>query len=361
MLACFGLAGCSFPSGEGNLPVTRPSAQEAGGQGGTSSSFDGADAPRLVSVEDVSSAVRIGSYENLIPEAKEVTDQEVEERIRSLLDKDSSSLRAGQGEIAEGDTVVINYVGTVNYKTFEGSVANNYSLVVGSGEMTAGFEEALIGMTPGQTKAFTLTAPEDDRRQDLAGVPVSYRVTVQSASRPAVLDDDWAKTQGYENTDALREGIRQELEKEARTAEMWRTQLWQQIVNSSEVIQYPEKDLEAAARSYHDLVGRYAEQAEMDLETFLASQGMTMDQFEEQADVYARSKVRQNLIVQGIMDQEGMSLDDPECTQIYADLVKEYNLDGKGSRAELYTDQEINETVGLIRVLDYVLGMTELY
>ena len=356
VLAVIGLSGCSMPFGEGEkLPSVLPAAEADGGVTGNASANSGQGAPRLVSADRISSVIEIGPYENLIPESMEVTDEMVGERIRSELVKDSTYLRNGSDTIEEGDTVVINYVGTVNYNTFDGSVANNYSLLVGSGEMAEGFEDALVGMTPGQTKAFTVTYPEDAPEAELQGAQVDYRVTVQSASRPAAFDDEWAQEKGFDSAQAYREEIRKELEEEARSDDARREQLWQQIVKSSRVLEYPPEDLEAAKENYYNLVRSYAQQAQMDLEAFALSQGMTMEQLEEQAQTYARAKVKQNLIVQGIMDQEGMSLGDEESLRIYEALAKEQGLEDPEQLRKRFGEQEINETVGLNRVLDFVM------
>ena len=67
----------------------------------------------------------------------------------------------------------------------------------------------------------------------------------------------------------------------------------------------------------------YAEPADMTLEEFIDSQGISKDDFDEQCQQYAEGKVKQNLIVQGIMDAEGLSLDDKESLQLQNELVEQ--------------------------------------
>ena len=358
LLAALCLSGCSLPVGEGHIPTTIPADAGKETEGGTASKA-GDSSLRLVSVSQVADYIEIGPYQNLIPEKREVTDEEVRAYIDTLLEKDSSSLR-GSEVIQEGDTVVINYVGTVNFKTFDGSIANNYSLTVGSGEMAPGFEDQLLGMKPGETKAFSITYPEDYRRKDLAGASVDYRVTVQSASRPAALDEEWAKEQGFDSVEAFTRDAREKLEEESRTQEAWRAQIWQQIRDSSEVKKYPEEDIRAAKEGFYKLIDQYAAQADMDASAFIASQGMSEESFEAQAQKYAEEKVKQNLILQGIMDAEGITLEDQESTRIYTELLKAQKTDDPEELTKLYGEQEINETVGLTRVMDYVMSMTTL-
>ena len=94
----------------------------------------------------------------------------------------------------------------------------------------------------------------------------------------------------------------------------------------------------------------------MTLEEFISSQGISQDDFDEQCQQYAEGKVKQNLIVQGIMDAEGLSLDDKESLQLQEELVKQM---GAGNLAELvgtYGQDYVDESVGLLRVEDFIIS-----
>jgi len=80
----------------------------------------------------------------------------------------------------------------------------------------------------------------------------------------------------------------------------------------------------------------YAEQADMTLEEFIESQGTSQDDFDEQCQQYAEGKVKQNLIVQGIMDAEGLSLDDKESLKLQNDLVEQMGASGIAELVSTY-------------------------
>ena len=93
----------------------------------------------------------------------------------------------------------------------------------------------------------------------------------------------------------------------------------------------------------------------MTLEEFIDSQGISQDDFDEQCQQYAEGKVKQNLIVQGIMDAEGLSLDDKESLQLQEELVEQM---GAGDIAELvgtYGQTYVDESIGLLRVEDFII------
>ena len=353
-LAALGLSGCDLPFGDGNIPRTDISGRQEEDKENTLAE----GVIRLVSAADVSDYIKLGEYKSLILQNQEVTDEQVEERIESMLADDSSQVRGADSAVRAGDTVVINYVGTIGFDTFDGSIGNNYSLLVGSGEMVEGFEDALIGMTVGETRSFTISYPEDDPREELRGVSADYRVTLQSCARPADLTEEWAAKQGYDSIAAMRLAVREELEQAAREPDQRRAQVWRQILDSCEVTEYPQEDMDRAEEEYKTLLERYAAQAELDLDDFLLSQGKTQEDYLEDSLAYAKAKVKQNLIITGIMDAENMTLEDAESTRILADLVSQFKAEDANELIDSYGKQEVYESVGLVRVMDYVSEQT---
>ena len=94
----------------------------------------------------------------------------------------------------------------------------------------------------------------------------------------------------------------------------------------------------------------------MELEDFVESQGVSMDDFEAQCQQYAQAKVKQNLIIQGIMDAEGMTLDDKECLAIQDQLVEQYASGDLAALIDTYGQVAVDETIGLMRVEDFIIA-----
>lgn len=94
----------------------------------------------------------------------------------------------------------------------------------------------------------------------------------------------------------------------------------------------------------------------MELEDFVESQGVSMDDFEAQCQQYAQAKVKQNLIIQGIMDAEGMTLDDEECLAIQDQLVEQYASGDLAALIDTYGQVAVDETIGLMRVEDFIIA-----
>ncbi len=100
------------------------------------------------------------------------------------------------------DRVTIDYEGKVDGKSFSGSSATNYQMILGSGEFIDGFEEGLIGKKKGNEIILDLVFP-DDYSEELAGKPVTFTVTVKKVETPTLhaFDNEFVQNYaGYENT-----------------------------------------------------------------------------------------------------------------------------------------------------------------
>ena len=313
---------------------------------------------RLVTVDDVSKYVTIGEYKGLTLDntVKVVTDDAVEGRLEQELQNKAEEVT--DGSVQNGDVVTINYVGTKDGVAFDGGTANNYELTIGSGTFIDGFEDGIIGMKKGETKDLDLTFPEDYASSDLAGQEVTFKVTLQSFKRAPELTDEWAaKNTDCKTADDYKKEIRKTLESEAKTnaRNTLRETAWNTVLSSSEVKEYPQEDLDTAKTEFKTLYENYAKQGDMTLEDFVKAQGISMDDFEEQSNQYAEYKVKQNLIVQGIMDAENMTLEDEKSLSIQDELIKAYDAKDLAALVDQYGQVAVDESIGLLRVEDFIL------
>lgn len=322
---------------------------------------DESGSTRLVSVDNVEKYVTIAEYKGIALDhsVAEVTDENVEKRVAQNLQGKSEEVTDRDAVIQNGDTATINFVGTKDGVAFEGGTANNYDLVIGSGTMIPGFEEGILGMKKGETKDITVTFPENYQSSELAGQEAVFQITVQSFKRPPELTDTWAAANtDYKTADEYRASVRTQLEQEAQdqAENSLRSTAWTTVYSNSEVVEYPEKDIEGATQEFRSQIEAYAKQGNMELEDFVESQGVSMDDFEAQCQQYAQNKVKQNLIIQGIMDAEGMTLEDEESLAIQNELVEKYASGDLAALIDTYGQVAVDETIGLIRVEDFIIA-----
>ena len=317
-----------------------------------------ASAVRLVSVSDVSKYVTIGEYKGLTLDRASVTvtDDDVQAEIDYNLEEKGTEVN--DGTVEEGDSVTINFTGTIDGKEFDGGSAEDYDLVIGEGGMIDGFEDGIIGMKKGETKELDLTFPDDYYEESVAGKPVVFKVTLQKFARPSELNDEWvAANTEYKTVDEYRAAVKKELEEnETKSADYdLYSNAWSEVLANSEVKEYPEEDVDKAVEAYKKLNENYVKEAGMEMSDFLKAQGMSEEDYEEDCQQYAESKVEQNLIVQGIMDAEGLSLDDDDIQTLKDELLSEYGYESFDQLVAYYGEQEVNESLALMRVERFIV------
>ena len=320
---------------------------------------------RLVSVKDVDKYITIGEYKGiqLDKTVAEITEEEVDAQISNDLKNKAEEVTDKNGTVENGDLVTINFVGTKDGETFDGGTANNYDLTIGEGMMIDGFEDGIIGMKKGETKEVPLTFPEDYYEPSMAGADVVFKITLQNFRRTPELSEEWvAANTDYKTLEEYREGTRKTLAEAAEQSAQNNLQntAWGTVIGNCEVKEYPQDDIDNAVAEYKKLNEEYAAQGDMDLEKFVESQGLTMEAFEEQCQQYTEAKVKQNLVVQGIMDKEGLTLEDEESLKIQNQLIEQFGVKDLADLVDQYGQVAVDESIGILRVTDFIVDQAEI-
>lgn len=351
---CIAFAGTACGTKEKAAEETKISEEKTEEKEDTKKSGEGT---RLVSVKDIDKYITIGQYKGLSLEkvVETITDTEVEGSISQDLAMTKEEVK--DGVVEEGDTVVVNYVGTENGKEFNGGSAENQEITIGSGGYIPGFEDGILGMKKGETKDVPLTFPEDYIEPSMSGKDVVFKITLQSFKRAPELNDDWvAKNTDFKTVEEYKEDKKKLLQKSAeQMAESILYQnAWNQVYEASEVKEYPEKDVEEAYAEFETQIKSYAKQGGMELEDYLESQQVSKEAFETQCQEYAEARVKQNLILQGIMDTEGMTLEDKESLAVQDELIQNYGVKDLAALVDTYGQTSVDTTIGLIRVERFI-------
>ena len=146
----------------------------------------------------------------------EPADKEVAEAVAELASQNTTYEDKGgkTPKAAEGDQVIIDFVGKIDDEIFEGGSATDTPLVIGSGRFIPGFEDQLKGAKVGDETQVKVTFPADYGAAHLAGKDAVFDVTVKAvkAAKEAKADDDFAKAIGIESLEKLNELVKQNLQ-----------------------------------------------------------------------------------------------------------------------------------------------------
>ncbi|WP_194095871.1 trigger factor [Marivivens aquimaris] len=143
-------------------------------------------------------------------------DASVDEALQNLASTSKSFAPKRNGKAADGDQVIIDFVGKVDGEAFEGGTAEDYPLVLGSGSFIPGFEDGLIGAKAKEERDVEVTFPENYQAENLAGKAAVFTCTVKEVKKPvdAEVDDELAKKFGAEDLAGLKAQIAERLEHE---------------------------------------------------------------------------------------------------------------------------------------------------
>ncbi|MBX2807707.1 MAG: trigger factor [Cellvibrionaceae bacterium] len=144
---------------------------------------------------------------------------DVDNMIEKLRDQKADFV-AVERPAAEGDEVLIDFVGTKDGEAFEGGTGNDHTLILGSNTMIPGFEAGIIGLSQGEQRTLALTFPEDYQVETLKGAAVEFAITLHSIKEKQLpdVDDAFVKQFDSETLDELREKITANMSRELQKA-----------------------------------------------------------------------------------------------------------------------------------------------
>ncbi|HFI0021978.1 TPA: trigger factor [Streptococcus suis] len=279
--------------------------------------------------------VKLGDYKNLtvsVEATKEVSDEEVDakiERERNNL----AELVIKEGAAEEGDTVVIDFVGSVDGVEFDGGKGENFSLGLGSGQFIPGFEAQLVGHAAGEEVNVEVTFPEDYQADDLAGKSALFVTKIHEVKAKEVptLDDELAKDidEEVETLDELKAKYRKELEtaKEIAFDDAVESAALELAVENAEIVELPEEMIhEEVHRAINEFLGGLKQQG-ISPDMYFQITGTTQDDLHNQYEADAEKRTKTNLVVEAVAQAEGLEATEEEINKEIEDLAATYNME----------------------------------
>ena len=279
--------------------------------------------------------VKLGAYKDLevsVEASKEVTDEEVDAKLENER-KNLAELVVKEGAAENGDTVVIDFVGSVDGVEFDGGKGENHSLELGSGQFIPGFEDQLVGAKAGDEVEVKVTFPEDYQATDLAGKAAVFvtKVNEVKAKEVPALDDELAKDldDEVETLDELKAKYRKELEaaKEIAYDDAVEGAALDLAVENAEIVELPAEMVEDEVhRAMNEFMGNMQRQG-ISPEMYFQITGTTQEDLHKQYEADADKRVKTNLVIEAVAAAEGFDATDEEIQKEINDLAAEYNME----------------------------------
>jgi trigger factor len=254
----------------------------------------------------------------------EISDEEVEKQVLSFAQQFKEFEEAEDGHAAEnGDTVVIDFKGSVDGELFDGGTAEGHSLELGTNSFIPGFEEQLVGAKKGDEKTVTVSFPDEYQAEHLAGKPAEFACIVHEVKTalPVVVDDALAEKLGLENLDALKDAMREQSSKEF--ADISRSKVKRQLLDAladNHTFEVPEGLVES---EFDQIWGQVEEDLKKQEKTVA-----DLDKPEEEAKAeyrgIAERRVRLGLLLSEVGNRNNLTVNQDEVNRAMAEQAQRF-------------------------------------
>lgn len=279
--------------------------------------------------------VTLGDYKGLELKKDEVSvsEEEVSEQLDQLQERFSELTVKEKGEVNSGDTAVIDFEGFKEGVAFEGGKGENYSLEIGSGSFIPGFEEQVVGMKADEEKDIEVTFPENYGADDLAGAPVTFKVTVHEIKEKVLpeVNDDLIKEAEIKDVETLEDykkyvenNLKEQKQQEADSK--FENEMLTKLTENAKV-DIPQVMVEdEVAQMMNDFAQRLTSQG-FNPEQYFQMTGTTQEQLQEQMAPEAQMKVNVRLVLDKIAEVEKVEISDKDVEVEYENIANRYGME----------------------------------
>ncbi len=317
---------------------------------------DGAELKVLVVVEP---EVELGEYKGLAAErvTPVVTDEEITAEINRLADRNARVVAVEDRAAQDGDMTVIDFEGFVDGVAFEGGKGEGYSLTLGSGQFTPGFEDQIVGHNVGDAFDVNVTFPAEYQAEELAGKDATFKVVLHElkAKELPAIDDEFAKdVSEFDTLDALKEDIKAKFlaRKEKSADEDVENQLIETVIDGMKA-EIPEAMIENRSNeSVREFDYRLQSQG-MNLETYLKYTGTTVEEFKKTFRPQSEKQVKMRLALEKIVELEALTASEEELAAEYEKLAANYGMEVEQIKAAI-SEKDIAHDIAMNKAIDLV-------
>ena len=307
--------------------------------------------------------VELGDYKGLkaTKYVHKVTDEEIDARIQQDVDKATTMADVTDRAVENGDTVNLDYAGTVDGVAFEGGTAQGQTLEIGSGHFIPGFEEQMVGMQIGEEKDLQVKFPDEYHAENLKGKDAVFHVkvnSIQTKVKPA-LDDDFAADVSEFNTfDEYKQNIAKELNDRAeKNADVQlENDLVQQAVDAADC-DIPDAMIEDEIETMlREMKMRMMYQG-LRYEDYLKYTGQSEDQVKEMYRPEAKNRVKMQLVLEAMVKAEGIEPTDEDVEKVTAEEAERTGRDVEEFKKSLNDRQKeyLKENAAIRKVVDLIV------
>ncbi|MCD8309374.1 MAG: trigger factor [Clostridia bacterium] len=323
----------------------------------------------VIATVPVKPDVEIGSYKGLKIKAYEynVTEEDVKKEVNKIAASKAETVDVTDRPCQNGDTVIIDFAGTVDGVAFAGGSAEDYELELGSGAFIPGFEEQVVGMAIGEKKDINVNFPEDYQADDLKGKAAVFAINLKGIKGkvyPEITDEFVKANAGAESVEAYTAKCRERLEKQA--ADRSRNETENSIIKAicdTAKAEIPQAMIESEIdKLAQDFSYRLMYQG-ISMDDYLKYLGIDMKEFRSQFTSTATSRVMSTLVIDKIVREEGLKASAEEVDAKIAEQAASVEKTAEEYKKSIDPRQidYIESDIIVSKLFDFLKANNELY
>ena len=282
----------------------------------------------------VKPAVELGAYEGIEVKKQDVTvtDEDVDAEIKKEQEKNSRLVDAEEGAAVEnGDTINLDYSGSIDGVKFDGGTAEGQTLVIGSNTFIPGFEDQLVGVKAGEEKDVKVTFPAEYHAKELAGKDAVFACKVNKIQKKELpeLNDEFAQdVSEFDTMDEYRESVKSNLvsdkEKAAKNAKT--NEAVDKLIESSKM-DIPDAMVASQAEQMYEDFARRLQSQGIPIDMYLQYQGSTEAKFKEDIKPQALKQIQERLVLEAVAEKADIKISDEDFDAEVKKIADQYKMD----------------------------------
>jgi len=289
----------------------------------------------------------------------EINDKDLEAMLETI-QKQHATWEKVDRAAQQDDKVTIDFVGTIDDIAFEGGTGQDMTVEIGKGRLIAGFEDGLVGMKEGDEKTLDLTFPENYHKEDLAGKPVKFAITLKKVEATVLppVDSELAKKMGVEDgdMDKFREEVRNNMQRELNNAleNKAKSAVMDTLIEAHDI------DVPKA------LIDQEAQALAKQMMANMQRQGMPADQNKLPAEMFegeAKRRVSLGLIMAEIVKQQGIKADEESIKKKVEAIAEPYEQPEQVVKYYYSDQQRLAEVESLVieeQIVNWILSQAKI-
>ncbi|MCT4396777.1 trigger factor [Periweissella beninensis] len=313
---------------------------------------------------EVAPEIELGDYQGLtVPkQSTRVTAKEVDAEIEKLRGQQAELVLKEDDAAVKGDTVVIDFDGSVNGDHFDGGKGENFSLELGSGQFIPGFEDQLIGHKADEDVEVKVSFPTDYQAEDLAGKEALFEVKIHEVKTKELpeLDDEFAKDvdEDVNSLDELKTKTKAKIKEDKQQAakDAKEEAALTKAVDNAKVVgdEIPASMIDEDVHRQLDQYLANMQQQGISPEMYYQLTGTSEADLHKQFEDGAEKRVKTNLVLEAIVAKENIEPTDADIDAEVKVLADQYGMDEAAVRQSL-SPAMLKHDIAIKQVVDMIV------